>query len=169
MIRPVILANCLVRKNAKYLLVQEATDKIYTGISTHSRGKWTIPHGEVDESETITESAKREFLEETGGQTKVKRLGAIAFATLDGTIHLLSFIFYGDTFRKSQKRWTHEIKKAKWFSKKEIRQLEKDGKIRDKVPISKIITAIEKNKTVQFIEWKQPNYIKEIFKRLNKK
>ncbi|HUW21595.1 MAG TPA: hypothetical protein VMW41_02895 [Candidatus Bathyarchaeia archaeon] len=45
MIRPVILASCLVKKDNNYLLVQEATDKIVAGINTHSKGKWTTPHG----------------------------------------------------------------------------------------------------------------------------
>lgn len=168
MVRPVILANILVKKANKYLLVQEATDKIYGNINTHSKGKWTIPHGNVDEKEDVKTAAERELQEETGGKTTILRLGAIASGTLDGTIYLLSFIFYGEEFKETTENWKHEIKTVKWFTKEELRELEQNNEIRDNVPVLRIIDQIEKNDGVEFIEWEQPEHVKKVMEWLEK-
>ena len=56
----------------------------------------------------------------------------------------------------------------KWFSKKEIKDLEQNNSIRDNVPVLRIINYVENNANVDFIEWEQPEYIKEIMKLLEK-
>jgi len=168
MIRPIILASCLVKKGNKYLLVQEATDKIIAGIDTHSKGKWTTPHGQADKGEEIQEAAERELLEEAGGKTKIKRLGVVATGTLEGSIYIISFVFYGEGFKRTGKRWRHEIKKTQWFTKKEIKVLEKKRLMRDNVPVAQFIKTIETGKKVEFIKWKHPEYVKEIFRIMDK-
>jgi len=169
MIRPVILANCLVKKNNKYLLVQEATDKVYGSIKTPSKGKWTFPHGEVDEGEGIKDAAERELLEEAGGKTKIIRLGAIAQGLVDETVKLLSFVFYGEGFEKTSDRWKKEIKEIKWFTRGEIKDLEDRNLTRDQVPLSKIIEVVEDSSSVKFVDWLQPEYVKEIFANLDRR
>lgn len=168
MIRPVILASCLVKKDNKYLLVQEATDKIIVGINTHSKGKWTTPHGEVDKGEKIRTAAERELLEEAGGKTNIEGLVAVATGVLDSTIYIISFVFYGKGFQELGERWTEEIKKVSWFTRKEIKDLEKKGLTRDNVPVSKFIDAVENESGVTFIEWEHPEHVREIFKRMDK-
>ncbi|HUW24627.1 MAG TPA: NUDIX hydrolase [Patescibacteria group bacterium] len=166
MIRPIILANCLVKDNGKYLLVQEATDKVYGHINTHSKGKWTFPHGEVNKEESVAEAAKRELVEETGGKTNIVRLGTVVQGTLNNTIYLLSFVFYGEGFERLGNRLEEEIKTVEWFTLEEILDLEKQGLARDNVPLSKIIQAVEENNGVKFIEWIWPDYVLDIFRLL---
>jgi ADP-ribose pyrophosphatase YjhB (NUDIX family) len=168
-IRPIILANYLVKKDGKYLLVQEATDKVWGNINTHSKGKWTFPHGEVDKGETIREAAERKLVEETGGRSNFVRLGAIAHGLIKNTVYFIGFVFYGEGFEEIGLRWEHEIKATKWFSRKEIIDLEKQGLVRDNVPLSRIIDAVEMNSGVDFIEWEQPDYVIDILNLLEKR
>lgn len=53
-----IITGGIIEKDGKFLLVQEAKEKVY--------GKWNIPAGHLDFNETIFEGAKREIFEETG-------------------------------------------------------------------------------------------------------
>lgn len=161
-----ILAACLVKKDNKYLLVQEATDKIRGGINTHSKDKWTFPHGEVDPGENIQAAAERELAEEAGGKTHILRLGTISQAFLNNSIFLLSFVFYGEDFTEIGGQWQQEIKSIKWFTKDEIIDLEKQSLNRDNVPFSQVISAVERNSGVDFIEWVQPDYVQKIFGKL---
>ena len=53
-----LIVGCVLRKDGKYLLVQEKKPDVY--------GKWNLPAGHVDSGETIEQAATREVFEETG-------------------------------------------------------------------------------------------------------
>lgn len=53
-----IIVGGVIKKDDKYLLVQEAKKRC--------RGKWNIPAGHLDTNESIFEGAKREVFEECG-------------------------------------------------------------------------------------------------------
>ena len=53
-----IVAGCIMKKDNKILMVQEAKEKYY--------GQWNFPAGHVEEGENILEGAIREVKEETG-------------------------------------------------------------------------------------------------------
>jgi len=165
MIRPVILANCLVEKEGRYLLVQQAKDKKYGDINTHSKGKWSLPHGEVDEGETVVAAAERELLEETGGKTCLVKLGAVVQASVDDTVCLLSFIFCGNGLEMIRCRCESEISAIGWFSTSEILKLEAESLVRDAVPINRIIEAT-KQPLLSLIEWEQPDYTRAVLRKM---
>ena len=64
-----IVVGGVVRKNGKYLLVQEAQEKC--------RGKWNVPAGILDPNETIFEGAKREVFEESGFNVNLTGIATI--------------------------------------------------------------------------------------------
>ena len=61
-----IVAGCVIKKDNKILMVQEANEKYY--------GQWNFPAGHVDEGERIMEGAIREVKEETGCDVKLTGL-----------------------------------------------------------------------------------------------
>ena len=61
-----IVAGCVIKKDNKILMVQEANEKYY--------GQWNFPAGHVDEGENIMEGAIREVKEETGCDVKLTGL-----------------------------------------------------------------------------------------------
>ena len=70
----VVIAGCLIVRNGKVLMVQEAKEKCY--------GKWNFPAGHVDENESIIDAAIREVYEETG--CKVKLTGVLPICMASG-------------------------------------------------------------------------------------
>ena len=58
-----IIVGGVVKKDGKYLLVQEAKKEC--------KGKWSIPAGHLEPNETIVEGAKREILEECGLEVEI--------------------------------------------------------------------------------------------------
>ena len=56
-------AGCIIEKDGKYLLVQEAQKHVY--------GLWNLPAGKVEEGYTIAETAVKEAKEETGFDVEI--------------------------------------------------------------------------------------------------
>lgn len=60
-----VVAGCVVKKDDKYLLVQEGKQE--------ARGQWNLPAGRVEVGETIKNAAVRETKEETGYDVEIIR------------------------------------------------------------------------------------------------
>ena len=60
-----IVCGCVIKKDQKYLLVQEKQKKAY--------GLWNLPAGHVDTGESLEEAATREAYEESGFEVKIIR------------------------------------------------------------------------------------------------
>ena len=58
-----VVAGGILEKDGKFLLVQES-QKI-------CKGKWCIPAGWLDETESLIDGAKREIFEETGCKVEI--------------------------------------------------------------------------------------------------
>lgn len=56
-------AGCIIEKDGKYLLVQEAQKHVY--------GLWNLPAGKVEDGYTIAETAVKEAKEETGFDVEI--------------------------------------------------------------------------------------------------
>jgi len=81
--QPFIIVGCLIKRNGKYLLIQQ-------------NGKWNHPCGWLELEESLIDGAKREAEEETGLEVKIVNL--IGIYTLikhkgEKTLHAVKFIF----------------------------------------------------------------------------
>ena len=140
------VVGALIKKNGKFLLVQEA--------GTMDAGKWNQPAGWIDIGENPIKAVKREVREETGYDFKPTHLlGIYSLARKDlklklkglkrtGFPHAIKLIFIGKTNRKPLKKITSEIKNIRWFTDKEIFNMPKN-KLRD-LDIKKLVKDYQK-------------------------
>jgi NADH pyrophosphatase NudC (nudix superfamily) len=123
-----VVAGCVLRREGKYLLVQEKQPKAY--------GLWNLAAGKVDVGESIEEAAIREVYEETG-----------FIVLLDGKINVEQSSINSPVLHAFKCKITggelkfpaEEIMDAKWFTLDEVRQLHREGKIR----VDWVIRSIE--------------------------
>lgn len=78
---PNIITGCLVYKNKKILLCKRAIEP--------RAGLWTVPGGYMENGETSRNAARRETLEETGSEVKLKELFVIANSPHANHVNLL--------------------------------------------------------------------------------
>lgn len=115
-----VLAGCLVEKDGKLLMVQEAKKKWY--------GMWNFPSGHVEDNETIKEAAIREVFEETG--CKVRLTGFLPITTIAlGDIKAIVIRFVGEIIEENINFNKDEILDVKWFDKTKIKSMS-DNEIR---------------------------------------
>lgn len=107
-----VVAGCVIKRDDKFLLVQEKKERVY--------GLWSIPAGKVDEGESIEEAAIRETKEETGFDVRlVHKLGVFHTKAEDPVRHgFMAEIISGELSFKQD-----ELLDAKWFSLDEIRDM----------------------------------------------
>lgn len=121
-----IVAGCVIEKNTKILMVQEAKEKYY--------GQWNFPAGHVDMGETIIEGAIREVKEETG--CDVKLTGVLPIKTVyQKDIPTLIVEFTAELINETIKIDKNEILDVKWIDIEEIKKMDE-----------KTLRAIETNK-----------------------
>lgn len=110
-----VIAGCLVEKDNKILMVQEAQKKCY--------GQWNFPAGHVDENELIPDAAIREAYEETG--CKVKLTGVLPISTVchkNGET-VVRITFTADIIEENIKFDTSEILDVKWIDIEELKSM----------------------------------------------
>lgn len=109
-----VLAGCLIEKENKILMVQEAKEKCY--------GQWNMPSGHVEDNETICDAAIREVLEETG--CTVKLTGVLPIITLQlGDIKAIVVRFVGEIIEEKISFNTKEILDVKWIDKENLKNM----------------------------------------------
>ena len=113
----VVMVSGIIEKNGKYLLVQEACKECYK--------KWSIPAGELDLGESLTEGAAREIKEETGFDVEVTGICHIGSRKKVDDL-FVSIVFTTKILKEEIKLDEEEILDAKWFSYEEILQMESD-------------------------------------------
>lgn len=106
-----IAVGGVIEKDGKFLLVQEAQEGC--------RGKWSIPAGLLDPSESIFDGVKREVYEECGCKVEISGVLEIANRVEKdnvwiGIVFLTKLIEENFVFDKN------EILDVRWFSYKEI-------------------------------------------------
>ncbi|HTA46173.1 MAG TPA: NUDIX hydrolase [Bryobacteraceae bacterium] len=92
---------------------------------------WELPAGKTDEGESVLEAAKRELIEETGVRAK-KWKKLVTFFPSPGYVEEKMTIFLARdlTLGESQPMEDERIE-ARWFTKKELRDLIASNKIID--------------------------------------
>ncbi|MCK4634567.1 MAG: NUDIX hydrolase [Candidatus Aenigmarchaeota archaeon] len=114
-----IVCSCAIEKDGKFLLVQEAKEKV--------RGMWNLPGGKVDRMEDIVTAAKREVKEETGYDVKISGLLNITnFLLKDRNIVALVLVFKGEITGGEIIEPNKEIQKVGWFTKEEIESMDEN-------------------------------------------
>jgi len=117
--RAAVVSACLIKKEDKYLLVQEAQPKAY--------GLWNLPAGHVDKCERIREAAIREVKEETGYDVRlIKEIAILHEEAINAVKHIFSAnIIGGEISFKND-----EILDVKWLTFEEVKTINDNKKIR---------------------------------------
>ena len=113
------MASCLIKKDDKYLIIQERQPKAY--------GLWNLPSGHVDIGEQIEAAAIREAKEETGFD--VHLINEIALYH-ESAKQAVKHVFSADIIGGSLMQPDDEIMDIKWLSYDSVEDLQKDGKLR---------------------------------------
>jgi 8-oxo-dGTP diphosphatase len=132
-----VVAGCVIRKDGKYLLVQEKQAKAY--------GLWNLPAGHVDKGETIKRAAVREVKEEVGYDVRLKHELMVTHENANTPVkHAFAAEIIGGNFKLQ----TNELLDAKWYSYSEIGDLRKRNQLRAKEWIWGAITKVEESTEV---------------------
>lgn len=133
---PIVIAGCLIEKDEKFLLVQEAKPKAY--------GLWNIPAGHVDAGESIEQAAVRESKEESGFDVTIQRkIGTY----MTGNNHEIN-VFTANIVGGELAFPADEILDAGWFTRADIELLEASERLRDSylvAAVSEYVKPISSN------------------------
>jgi ADP-ribose pyrophosphatase len=92
---------------------------------------WELPAGRVDEGETVLKAAKRELQEETGFRAKKWRKIAEFFPSPGFLAEKMTIFLATDLTAGEAKPMEDERIQTRWFSRKELQDWIRAGKIRD--------------------------------------
>lgn len=107
-----VVVGAVIKKDEKYLLVQEKQPKAY--------GLWNFPAGHVDPGESLEQAAIREAKEESGYDVElIKELAIFHTKSTDVVKHAFEGKIIGGTLKFPE----DEILDAKWFTFDEIKQM----------------------------------------------
>lgn len=133
----IIIVGGVIKKDNKYLLVQEAQEKC--------RGKWNIPAGHLDPNETIFEGAKREVFEETGFNVELTGILRIENRVMTDN-EFMGVVFSTNIVGGEIRIDPREILDIKWFTYEEV--LNMKDELRSEDLIIDVITQAENNNII---------------------
>ena len=122
-----LVAGVIIKKDGKYLLVQEKLPKAY--------GLWNFPAGKVEEGDIIAHTAIKEAKEETGYDVKLLR--HVGVFNSPEKICPCKHAYEAEIIGGELKFPEDEIMDAKWFSYDEIK------KMKDKLRGGWVLEAID--------------------------
>ncbi len=93
------------------------------------KGKWCIPAGGLDETESLIDGAKREIFEETGCKVEITGILEIVNEILEG-INVVVFLFDTKIVNESIKVDGTEILDVKWYTYEEILNMKVKDELR---------------------------------------
>lgn len=126
-----VVAGCVIQQDDRYLMVQEKQPKVY--------GLWNLPAGYVDKDEEVEHAAVREAKEETGYDVKLDGLvGVYHDTTKEPVKHVYRAHIIGGELAVEE----DEILDVAWLTYDEIKDLNKEGKLRARF-IFEAISSVE--------------------------
>lgn len=124
-VKVIVAAGSVIKKNEKYLLVQEKKPEAY--------GLWNFPAGRVEVGDTIEKTAIKEVKEESGYDVElIKKIGIFHKNNDKAVKHIFEAKILGGELNYPK----NEFLDAKWFTWKEIKNM------KDKLRADCIIEAI---------------------------
>jgi 8-oxo-dGTP diphosphatase len=107
-----VVAGVVVKKDGKYLLLQEKQPKAYM--------LWNFPAGKVDNGESFEQTAIREAKEESGYDVElIKKIGIFQKVPTDAVKHAFEAKIIGGELKFPE----DEILDAKWFTFDEVKEI----------------------------------------------
>jgi len=104
-----VVAGVVIKRDGKYLLVQEKYEKIY--------GLWNFPAGRVDVGDTIEETAIKEAKEESGYDVElIRKIDIFQNSANEAVKHAFEAKIIGGELKFPEE----ELLDAKWFTYEEI-------------------------------------------------
>jgi len=133
-IKVVVVAGVIIKKDSKYLLVQEKKPSAYK--------LWNLPAGRVDVGETIEEAAVREAKEETGFDcTLLQKVGVFQDKATDAVKHVFTAKIVGGELSIPD----DQMLDAKWLNLDEIRKVSEEKQTRGKWVLESVLRSEELN------------------------
>ncbi len=114
-----IVAGVVIKKEDKYLLVQEKLPKAY--------GLWNLPAGKVELGDSIEQTAIKEAKEESGFDVELLSQLGIYHEDVDKPV---KHAFEAKITAGELKFPEDEILDAKWFTFRELQQMNADKELR---------------------------------------
>ena len=111
----VVIAGCIIVKDDKVLMVQEASKDCY--------GLWTFPAGHLDEPEKITDAAIREVYEETGFKVKLTGVLPLVLTAKQGKEPKIQVRFTAEVIEESKDFNKEEILDVKWIEINKVKEM----------------------------------------------
>jgi len=114
-----VVVACLIKKEDKYLLIQERQPSAY--------GLWNLPAGHVDKGEELETAAVREAKEETGLDVRlIKEIAIYHESAKQAVKHIYSTEIIGGELISPN----DEIMDIKWLTFDQVKDLHENGKLR---------------------------------------
>ena len=109
---------------------------------TSSATEWELPAGGIETSETETEAASREVLEETGYSSKNHEV-LYSYYPMNGSANKLFHVVRCKAMDHIQDFDRNEVSDTRWFTRDEVKQMIKDKVVTDGFTLTALLLWLQ--------------------------